>query len=109
MIERIPEDIPDLPEDAERRAAQEAFREVFIDLGLWEREGRGQGRSALILLGQMIHVSVETESQKRLTARLRHFLENEAVRRDFCESLGLSEEKPLERVNHGEKASTRRL
>jgi hypothetical protein len=87
MRERIPEPIPDLPESPERRAAKDAFLEVFLETGRWEREGDGHDRSALVLLGQVISIAVDTDSIKRLTARLRHFLENEAVRRDFCASL----------------------
>jgi len=87
MMESIPEPIPDLPEDAERDRAQDAFLDLFLDLGRWEKESHGDSRSAAVLLGQIIQISVDTESLKRLTARLRHFLENEVVRRDFCASL----------------------
>ena len=87
MIEKIPEEISDLPDDPGRKAAKAEFLDAFIDMGCWEKDG-DDGRSALVLLGQLIAVSVETESIRRLAARIHHFLENEVVRRDFVASLG---------------------
>src|SRR5258705_13535293 len=86
VLERIPEPIPDFPQSPERRAAPHAFLEVFLEAGRWEREGNGHDRSALVLLGQMIAVSVGTGSMIRLTAQLRPFLANEPARRDFLAS-----------------------
>ncbi len=99
MIERIPADLPDLPDDPGRTAVKGEFLDAFIDLGHWERDGSGDGRSALVLLGQLIAISVDTESIQRLSARIRHFLDNEAVRRDFFASLG-EREVAFEDVRH---------
>lgn len=109
MMERIPEPIPDLPEDAERGRAQDAFLNVFLDIGRWEQESHGDSRSAAVLLGQIIQISVDTESLKRLTARLRFFLENEAVRRDFEESMDAPAPPACREVRHGRKTSPRKL
>lgn len=90
MIERIPDDIPDVPDTPELNAAKDRFNQAYYDAIGWAREGNaGERRSALVLLAQMILISLEREPLMRLTARLRHFLENEAVRRDFFSSCGL--------------------
>lgn len=90
MIERIPEDRPELPETPERRAARKAFLKNYYDAIRWQHEdAQGEGRSALVLLAEAILGSLEAAPLEHLTSHLRHFLDNEAARRDFCTSLGV--------------------
>jgi hypothetical protein len=107
VIERIPEPIPDLPDDPERRRAKDAFLDVFLDVGHWEREGNGANRSSAVLLGQIIAITVDAGCLERLTARLRFFLENEAVRRDFNDSWDSPEPPAFREVQRGRKNSPR--
>ena len=86
MLERIPIEPENLPDTPRRRRAKDAFVDAFLDVARWE--AAGDDRSALTLLGEMIVASVDAGCLEGLTARMRDFLDNEAVRRDFMESLG---------------------
>lgn len=84
--EKLPGPPPELPSDEDRSRAVDEFNDAILDVGEWFEQSAEENFSLQALLHKHVNNTVDTESLRRLTARLRWFLENEAVRRGFVAS-----------------------